>query len=474
MKETADRFWAMAIDRRNAVGAKLRHTLTDLTSDGSDISSPPRTPRADEETTLEEFFNSDDNLPSPPRSSMKMRDVDETLKTIYPNFAQLRDSEIPEENEKYCKLAYAVGKGFFDHLMIAPKAGAVEAEIRMHRRLVEIAKCAATLIIDRSTGPGQRFHALCSAHDANDRQWTPTVNNNKKMGTQEYEYYIQHQRLPEVANFRKHRNADIYEVFSDEENFPNLKPQYRVQSSGSCFAQAAILQHFYLQLVHDKQLMKEDAYIADLSRFMRNHYDGKALYEYIVDEKGDTFLAVLNKLLDGDYDVTEDFGDMSFDGYVSKLKEHGPAIVKMFVGNDFKRAHQYKYEGEPPRYPDNEKEGHAMLLVGVMRVGEDADLDVGTDLCFILQNFWHDKQFVRVQRDYFRECSVSSEGGKASINFVAYASEFKCAGHEAIYAKKAEHDVSLSSHLLERPTAAKSMVKLRIVDSKGNRHTTWL
>jgi hypothetical protein len=48
---------------------------------------------------------------------------------------------------------------------------------------------------------------------------------------------------------------------------------------------------------------------------------------------------------------------------------------------------QYKYEGMSPQYADNEKEGHAMLLVGVMRVGKDADLVDGTDLYLFFRIF---------------------------------------------------------------------------------------
>jgi hypothetical protein len=220
--------------------------------------------------------------------------------------------------------------------------------------------------------------------------------------------------------------------------------------------------------------MKEDARISDLSRFVRNLYDAKHLYDYIVEDEGDTFHAVLNKLLDGAYDVPEEFGHMKFAAYVSKLNNYGPAIIKMFVGDDFKRKNQYTYEGQPPQCADDDKEGHAMLLVGVMKVGDDDKCVEGTDLFFILQNFWQDKQFVMVRRDYFQACSVSQEGGTASVNFVVYEGEFKSASYDAIYAKKAKHEVSLSSHLLERPSSAKSMLKLRSVDSNGHRHTRWV
>jgi hypothetical protein len=473
VKESAGRWLARVMDRGNEVGAKLRR----LTSFGIDIYSPRSTPIADDDTPFEDFFNLSVDLPSPPRSNLTMGDVNQKLTMLYPNFAQLRDSVIPGENEQYCKLAYAVGKGFFDHLVARPrpKHSATDVEFRRHYQLIDLAKIDATLIIDRRSESGKRFHALFSAHDADDRQWTLAENNEKKMGIEEYEYYIKHERLPDVAKFRNDRPWDIYEVFNDKVTFPNLRTHYRVQGQGNCFAQAAILQHLYLQLVHSKQLKKEEAYISDLSRFMRNFYDAEKLYKYIVEHQGGSFHAVLNKLLGGVYDVPEEFGLMPFDGYVSKLKKHGPAIIKMFVGDDFKCNDKYKYEGIPPEYADNEKEGHAMLLVGVMRVGEDDDLLDGTDLYFIFQNFWQDKQFLMVRRDYFRACSVSPEGGAASVNFVVYKEGgFESASPEDIYAKKAKYDVSLSSHLLERPHSVKRMLRLISVDSNFvYRHTRW-
>lgn len=44
------------------------------------------------------------------------------LQILDPNWAQLRDSDNAEENIQYYKLAYAVKKRFFDHLLVPPKA----------------------------------------------------------------------------------------------------------------------------------------------------------------------------------------------------------------------------------------------------------------------------------------------------------------------------------------------------------------
>jgi len=206
---------------------------------------------------------------------------------------------------------------------------------------------------------------------------------------------------------------------------------------------------------------------------MRNLYEGKDLYDYIMEDAGDAFQTVLDKLLDGDYDVPEEHGDLSFDKYVEKLK-HGPTIVKMFIGEDFKKDNKWSHKGNPARGADDKIEGHAMLPVGVMKVGEHELFAEGKDMFFILQNFWKDKQFIMVRRDYFRACSVERKGGQASVNFIVYNSEFKSANNEDIYAKKAVADVSWSSSNLERPSTARTMTKILSVDSSGNKHTRWI
>jgi len=464
-------------DRGNESWLKLKHKVTGLTAAESDVSSPPKTPRSDEGTTIHDFFAKSTGLPSPPRNDMTLGDAHRALIRIFPKYVELREGGDRGDNEKYCKLLYAVGKKFFDHLVPptsdadATFSGNSSDEMMLAGKLTT-AQAAAEMIIDRSHPAGTRFHTLFSVHDENDLQWKLEDNEKKKTWIREYEYYVNLDRLTNVAHFRKNDPANIYEVFNDRETFPNLVTQYRVQDSSNCFAQAAILLHFYLQLVHDKNLKKEEAYICNLSRFVRNLYEGKDLYEYIIEDAGDTFEKVLDKLLDGDYDVPPDYGDMAFDTYVQKLKLHGPAIVKMFIGEDFHAKNKYVYKGSPAR--GAKIEGHAMLLVGVMRVGADEFMVEGTDMFFILQNFWKDKQFVMVRRDYFRECMVAGEGGQATVNFVVYNGEFKSADFEDIYAQKAVADVSLSSSNLERPSVARRMLKRVSFDSHGNRRTRWI
>jgi hypothetical protein len=203
----------------------------------------------------------------------------------------------------------------------------------------------------------------------------------------------------------------------------------------------------------------------DLPHFHRNFYSGKALYDYIMNDCGDQFQTVLEKLIEKP-ELADDYGSMSFASCVDKLKAHGPAIIKMFVGKDFHKCNTFTYKGKPDLVNENNmREGHAMVLVGVIKIGEDEDIAKGTDVCFILQNFWQKKQFVSVRRDYslgsmfinpIEGCNtvVDPEGPeRPSIHWVA-SNPPTFADPETVYASPVlSNRVSHSSHLLERSVA---------------------
>jgi hypothetical protein len=90
-----------------------------------------------------------------------------------------------------------------------------------------------------------------------------------------------------------------------------------------------------------------------------------------------------------------------------------------------------------------------MLLVGVIKIGEDKDLAAGRDVCFILQNFWQKKQFISVRRDYFRGSVLGDEC--PSIHWVT-SNPPTFADPETVYASPVLlNRVSYSLHLLEKP-----------------------
>jgi len=63
---------------------------------------------------MDDFFNSDEKLPSPPRVNMTLGEAHEMMMKICPNYKEL-NSEDPHEYEKYCKLMYAVVRRFFEN-----------------------------------------------------------------------------------------------------------------------------------------------------------------------------------------------------------------------------------------------------------------------------------------------------------------------------------------------------------------------
>jgi hypothetical protein len=92
-----------------------------------------------------------------------------------------------------------------------------------------------------------------------------------------------------------------------------------------------------------------------------------------------------------------------------------------------------------------------MLLVGIIKSGEDSDIAAGTDVHFILQNFWDSKQFVAVRRDYFLQCKLEKGASGPTFHWVDRCQPL-FARAEEIYANPAgEVRVASSSELLERP-----------------------
>jgi hypothetical protein len=439
IKKNVKAVWNRNKHRGNdAISKAAAHQVeTMLTNDSDNVRSPPSTKRG-EIHTLEELFRGDD-FPSPPSGGedLPVTEVHEELRIVYPNYAQLKDSDDPFENEKYMKLAYAVGKKFFGHLLSDPSLS----------RLL-FAFETAERIIDKDTPEGKRFHVMYSAYDQDDRMWTLEENQRSPHPIREYEYYVKQSLLPYISDFRANDPDRVYEVFLDNAH-ENMEPFYRTQNQGNCFAHAAIVLHFYLQLFYREDLTASLAYLVNLSRFIRNMYTGIQLFDYIVFNKGNTFQSVLDKLMPH-AGLMPEHGDLRFEAYVTKLKQYGPAVVSMSVGPDF-FDNRWHYEGTRPAYNKKDLQGHGMLLVGIVKSGRDIDMVEGKDVHFILQNFWEDKQFVMVRRDYFRQCTL--EEGKTPASFHWVTSQPPCfAEPESIYAGLAGATrVSLSSDLLERP-----------------------
>ena len=325
------------------------------------MQSPPRTPNQPITTTDDLFAG--DSTPTLPRERMYITDIHRRLDVVYPDHQTLEASDDPKENEKYMKLVYAVAKGMFNPRDMA--------KMKCFFNYQAMAKN----LIDETSDIGKHFHALYSKYDEYNRKWTMAENQFSEHKIEDYEsYVVNYQWLPGVSNLREDDPDRVFELFRDS-NHPNLKPFYRIQDHQNCFANSGIGLHFYLQLFHDETLSFEDAQAVDLSCFLRNQYKGRRLLDYIVNGQGDSFQSVLNKLIRRP-DLLEDFGNMTFDAYVETLKKHGPAVVSMSVGADFKAANKYYYKNEAPVHPKPGDEGyvdkvmafegHGMLLEGVV------------------------------------------------------------------------------------------------------------
>lgn len=415
-------------------------------TESQDMRSPPRTPTNAAISTLGDLFGSYDT-PSPPRGKhdMLLKDVHDELRPIYPDYHALKVSSDPYENEKYMKLVYAVGKGMFTYMLHNNNNSAAIREVEL-----QMAQVVASDIVDLQSPAGKRFHVMYSTYDECDRTMTIESNMTSQSPIRQYEYYVGKSRLPFIEEFRELFPGRVYELFLDSAH-PNLEPYYRVQHQGNCFAHAGIALHFYLQLFHNANKNIEEAMAVDLSRFIRNQYEGRKMYEYIINNTGAPFESVLDKLIINlNQNLLEDQGCMSFDKTVEMLKTYGPAIVSMSVGKDFSNRNQWRYKGKRPDYAETEVEGHGMLLVGIVKSGEDEQLCAGKDVYFILQNFWEDKQFVMVRRDYFLQCTHAG-GEPPSFHWVT-STPPEFADPSTIYAKPAgKSRVSLSSQHLERP-----------------------
>jgi len=112
IKKNVKAVWNRNNHRGNEARSKAAHQVeTMLTNDSDNVHPPPHTPRG-KIYTLKELFCGD-GFPSPP-SDKPLIEVHEELRSVYPKYAQLKDSDDPFENEKYMKLAYAVGKDFYE------------------------------------------------------------------------------------------------------------------------------------------------------------------------------------------------------------------------------------------------------------------------------------------------------------------------------------------------------------------------
>eukprot|EP01126_Amoeba_proteus_P040048 TRINITY_DN4251_c0_g1_i10.p1 TRINITY_DN4251_c0_g1~~TRINITY_DN4251_c0_g1_i10.p1 ORF type:complete len:273 (-),score=34.03 TRINITY_DN4251_c0_g1_i10:182-1000(-) len=168
----------------------------------------------------------------------------------------------------------------------------------------------------------------------------------------------------------------------------------RFLKGGLCYMHGpTMVQHYALQFNGTAQP------ILDLVRYIRDHFTAKQLEQYLFHDTGDDSISFLCSILEeGTHlDTITDTALIS-----NKFHLYGPALVSRFeVHSDF-------YDDQNCHFhygsPSGQKIGyHAMVLVGYR--------EKNNRCYFLLQNWWHKKQFVEVDKDYL-------VGSTAFITFI--------------------------------------------------------
>jgi hypothetical protein len=172
----------------------------------------------------------------------------------------------------------------------------------------------------------------------------------------------------------------------------------RSQRSGICYMHAAaVLQHYAIaKAKRDRNAnatLNHD--MIDLVEHIRTNFSTTQLENYLFGTGGGGRAAeFLSSILQPDSVVGYDIALNDVDN----LKNYGPLLVYGFhVYDDFRNISQHHHYGRPQ---GSQSDGtHAMVLVG-HRYQNGKSM-------FLLQNWWHQKQFVEVDIEYLRRCKAN-------------------------------------------------------------------
>jgi hypothetical protein len=90
----------------------------------------------------------------------------------------------------------------------------------------------------------------------------------------------------------------------------------------------------------------------------------------------------------------------SFEEIRDVMKAHGPGLVSLhWLISDTYESNKFSYTGTRTK-PKEQPSGHAMVAVGVRK-------DANDKVHFLLQNFWKNKEFIKIDYDY-----LDASGGK--------------------------------------------------------------
>ena len=160
----------------------------------------------------------------------------------------------------------------------------------------------------------------------------------------------------------------------------------RVQMSGTCYAQAAIVLQHYLVTKH----IRSPVGMIDFSTYLLS-CEADTLQTMILDVNSGNSVRLLKEILTPGTEIL--CRGLEF-ATAQNLKQYGPALISNFlVHSDFKQVESLAYSGQPQ---GGSVSNHSMVLIGVKGTGDERT--------FLLQNWWKRKQFIEVSVDYFTAC----------------------------------------------------------------------
>ena len=165
----------------------------------------------------------------------------------------------------------------------------------------------------------------------------------------------------------------------------------RSQLSGLCYIHAPTIVQNYA-IVHTTK--KQDFSVLDIAQYIQLYFEPIELEAHVFKNAGGSSKTMLENILQPESKIVLS----SWDECVHHFNKYGPGLVSQFEVypsfiNGPSVVHHGKIKGE-------QREGHhSMVMVGWRKDDND-------NTYLLLQNWWKKKQFVEVDRKYFKSCNT--------------------------------------------------------------------
>jgi hypothetical protein len=201
------------------------------------------------------------------------------------------------------------------------------------------------------------------------------------------EYVQTYEKFLELVPAWKFTSDKVF-VFHREKK---INPKQRSQESGLCYLHAALVLQYYMVAQN-----KEHAGMIDMIKMIRTCWSGVKLDKHIFDDAGDSSHQVLKTILQPEtaplspHSILQD----SESAFMMAMQRYGPALVSVFAVHEDFCGNQASHDGMPSGAPLGL---HSMIIIGCRR-------DDHNKLWFLVQNWWHHKQFIEISQDYMLNC----------------------------------------------------------------------